>query len=870
MRLLFQLTALVSLCLAINQSLAQFNDVSEELGTLPPVATSYNGNGASFADFNNDGWDDLSFGRGVYDPVFFVNNEGEFEPAPFSIPNIDGKQIMMLLWADYDGDGDMDLLITKSEGKIELWNNDGNFNFTEVAQDVGLATPNLFLSGAAFCDYDHDGDLDLYVATFYHPTIGVMEERAPMFFRNNGDGTFTNATIEVGLELQQRPMFQPLFMDIDGDGWEDLYLITDRVFVENALFKNNGDGTFTNITESSGAGIMICSMTGTVGDYDNDGDLDVFISNSHVVGSKLMRNNGDETFTEVASELGVNQNQLGWGGMWLDYDNDTWQDLFMGLTNNGVVDWQGNRFFRNEEGQGFTNVSSELGIAEEMTETYVAIMADFDHDGYYDYFNNNKNGYSPTLFKNTTGENNYISVTLEGTLSNGKGIGSWIKCYADGHEYVRFKLCGENLVGQNGDRIVFGLGQHDHIDSLVVSWNRGTRDVFYDLEPNQNIHVIEGLSEYLGMPITTDGSTVLCQGMSVTLSIGEFDDYQWSNGETGSEITITEPGIYTVELLTPIGVYVSSESIEITIATEPNILVDVAHQTCAGVQDGAIFTTVENIDYESLIWDDGSTELSHTNIDPGTYSFVLTDSHGCEYSVEVMVLAAEPLDTYLFTEDVTCFGESDGMAEIFMFGGTPPFDYDWGEENPQQLSAGVHEVNITDGLGCSIEVNVVIEEPDPLQVQYVVLTPATETELASLEAFITGGIAPYELICSAGEVSGTQVFGLPAGWHTISVIDAHGCSVEHEVEIEQVTSITEKNRNECTLFPNPARDWVQLGCDPPYGTEFTVHSAAGRLVIHSRFDGRLIDVSGLVPGYYVFTLLNTTKPERMAFIRSAD
>lgn len=850
-------------------SSAQFVDASEQLGVLPSVLTSNNGNGASFTDFNNDGWDDLSFGRGAHDPVFYVNNQGVFEPAPFSIPNIDGRQVMMLLWADYDGDGDMDLLITKSQGKIELWNNDGNFNFTEVAQQVGLATPNLFLSGAAFCDYDHDGDLDLYVATFYHPTLGVEAVKEPMFFRNNGDGTFTNTTQEVGLHLGQRPMFQPLFMDIDGDGWEDLYLITDRVFVENALFINNGDGTFTNITDDSGAGIMICSMTGTVGDYDNDGDLDVFISNSHVVGSKLMRNNGNQTFSEVASDLGVNINQLGWGGMWLDYDNDTWQDLFMGLTNNRLVNFQGNHFYRNNEGQGFTNVSADLGIADEITETYVAIMADFDHDGYYDFFNNNKQGHTPKLYRNTPGDNNFISVTLQGTLSNGKGIGSWVKCYADGHEYVRFKLCGENLVGQNGDRIVFGLGQHDHIDSLVVNWNRGTRDAFYDLSPNQHVHVIEGLSQYEGMPIITDGSTFLCQGMSITLSIGEFDDYQWSNGETGAQVTITEPGVYTVEVLTPMGVYVTSSPIEITGAEEPNVQVEVAHQTCAGEQDGAIYMTIDNIEYESFIWDDGATDLILTDLAPGTFNFLLTDHHGCTYNGDVQLLAAEPMNPYIFSEHVSCFGGHDGFAEVFMFGGTPPFDFDWGAYNSIQLSAGTYTVVITDGVGCSVPTVVAIEEPDPLEVEIEIIQ-ATEATFGSLHLTINGGVPPYEVNCLSGEVSGDQVLGLPAGWHLVTVFDAHGCSIEYEVEIELLMSVREQHGGMCHVYPNPAREWLQLRCELAAETLYSIHNSSGQLVSQGRTNGLPFDISFLVPGYYVLTMHHVSEPVRMSFIRSAD
>jgi hypothetical protein len=296
----------------------------------------------------------------------------------------------MLLWVDYDNDGDLDLLVTKNNGPIELWQNDGSFNFTNVAEAAGFPNENFEYTGAAFCDYDHDGFLDLYVAKFYHPNISIADNKRGVLYRNNGDGTFTDVTELAGVQVGQRPCFQPVFLDYNNDGWEDLYLITDRVFVENALFRNNGDGTFTNVTTESGAGLMICSMTGTIGDYDNDGDLDVFISNSHTIGSKLLRNEGNDTFTEASAVLGVNLHQLGWGGLWLDYDNDTWQDLFMSLTNNGLIPFSGNRFYRNNEGESFTDVSDETGINDVVTESYVSIMADIDHDGYYDFYLNNK------------------------------------------------------------------------------------------------------------------------------------------------------------------------------------------------------------------------------------------------------------------------------------------------------------------------------------------------------------------------------------------------------------------------------------------------------------------------------------------------
>jgi len=327
------LAAAVLLCTAFSLC-AQFSDASSMLGVLPSVATTYNGNGVSFCDFNHDGFDDLCIGRGSQAIKFYENVAGVFQPAAFEIPNATGHQINAVLWADYDSDGDLDLLITKVNGPIELWQNNGDFVFENVAATAGITSAHRHYVGAAFADYDHDGDLDLYVATFYSALLETNPAMASLFYRNNGDGTFTEVAQAIGAYVPPRTTFQPVFLDFNNDGWEDLYLITDRVFTENALFKNNGNGTFSNVSVGSGANIMICSMTGTVGDYDNDADLDVYVTNSPPVGAKLLRNNGNETFTDVSVSTGTNVTEIGWGSLWLDYDNDSWQDLFVSLTTN--------------------------------------------------------------------------------------------------------------------------------------------------------------------------------------------------------------------------------------------------------------------------------------------------------------------------------------------------------------------------------------------------------------------------------------------------------------------------------------------------------------------------------------------------------
>ncbi len=800
-------------CLPSLSVIAQFEDVSDLLGSLAPVQTTYNGNGVSFADLNRDGWDDLTIGRGNGEIAIYLNINGSFQPAPFTIPNLNAKQVQMVLWFDADNDGFLDLLVTKDQAPIELWRNDGAYHFTNIAAEAGISQQSLNYSGAAVCDFDHDGDLDFYVGKFYHPSINLSPTFENEFYRNNGDGTFTEVTNEIGLQLGQRPTFQPLFLDYNNDGWEDLYLITDRVFVENALFRNNGDGSFTNVTPETGAGIMICSMTGTVADYDNDGDLDVFISNSHVVGSRLMRNNGNETFSEVSEQLNLNVNQLGWGGLWIDYDNDTWQDLFMGLTSNGLFQFPGNRMYKNLQGNWFVDVSVEVGINNELIQTYVCAMADFDHDGYTDFVTNNNHLFSPKLFHNLGGSHHYLSVSLEGVTSNLQGIGSWITCYANGQSYVKYKLAGENLIAQNGDRMVFGLGDTQTVDSLVVQWNRGTRDVYYNVPANEHLHIIEGLSALFPIEVApVGGNAAFCQNQALELTVGDFESYLWSTGETTPTITVNEPGTYGVQVTTSTGHQFESALLEVEVYPEPYIDTAVSHQWCADQADAWAEVLIDGSNEPSLVWSDGSHGCCIENLLPGTVTYTFTDAYQCTYSGTIEIQSAEPLIVLAQTSPASCAGYHDGQCEVVAFGGSPPYVIDWHGVDSQLLSADLYEVTVTDAHGCMHTIEYAIFEPEALEAE-VTIVHCMNGSNGSASLNIEGGTPPYSVLWTGAEGFGTEAFGLPAGWYDVEVTDAHACKWSANFEVLSETSVYTIPAAKCLLYPNPARDYLHSsGC----------------------------------------------------------
>ena len=482
---------ILSACLHVALlSQAQFVDVSDVHGIDNINEGTFDGNGVSFYDFNHDGWDDLTLANGDDEPLFYINNQGSLELTSLNITVNPVAHVVMILWADYDNDGDSDLLTTQLGGYLQLWENDGEFNFTDISASAGLDLGTWDWWGASWCDYDHDGDLDFYAAKYYDDINNTNPDHESQFYRNNGDGTFTDVTIDAGVHLAPQATFQPVWFDYDHDGWEDLYLIIDRIVWINRMFKNNGDGTFTDMSGITGTNLLTNAMTGTMGDFDNDLDYDLYVTNGPA-GNFLLENEGIGIFDDITTSAGVGVYETSWGSLWLDYDNDTWQDLFVGTVGFQFGPEQ-NFFFTNNQNQTFTLSTEEVGLLGDDSPSFVCAMGDLNNDGYYDFVTNNNDPYPSKLWLNDGGDNNYLSLSFEGVLANRDGIGTWINCYAEGNAYTRFTHCGEDLAGQSSVKEIFGLGQMNVVDSLTVTWNSGTVDKYFNVPVNQHYHIVEG------------------------------------------------------------------------------------------------------------------------------------------------------------------------------------------------------------------------------------------------------------------------------------------------------------------------------------------------------------------------------------------
>ena len=688
-----------------------FVDVADSLGVSAiPMSLQY-GSGVSFYDFNEDGWDDLSFVMVNDSNVFYINNGGTFEKLPSFI---DGPgQTKHLVWVDYDNDGDLDIAVTTFEGRYKLYQNDGNFNFTDVSEQAGLIQANERHYGITFGDYDRDGYLDMYVTVYEQ--LGTPEQnwtRLNHLYRNNGDGTFTNVTEEAGVGDGIRLSFKGVWMDYDNDGWPDLFVINDRVY-KNSLYRNNGDGTFTDVSVE--AGIELGGqdpMTATVGDFDNDGDLDIYMTNTNspLKRGMLLVNNGDGTFSQLAEDYGVDVFGWTWGAIWIDYDNDTDQDLYvahghpnLGITNNP------NFLLENFDGLFFEEVTEQEMAGPDIKKSYGVARGDINNDGYYDIAVINRNPDDVQLWQNAGGANNHIKITLTGTASNRMAIGSWIKVFINGNQYTQYTLCGENYISQNSQHHIFGLADAEIVDSVWVEYNRGHIDKYYNLAANQHYYFTEG-DTYLAS-LEVQGSTTICAGDSVTLHAGNHESYLWSTGDTTQYIVVSQPGTYFAQVTNAFHVQTATDTVEVILAPDPEIDFNATHPLCHNDSNGSI--TLENLvgaEAAEVNWSNGMTGVMIDSLAGGVYDFEFVDVIGCSASGSVLLQNPLPLSVQVFVFPETA--GNDGGFNLIINGGVPPYfvylDSMLVQPIMDDLSSGVYQLIVVDTNGCSFEVELQI------------------------------------------------------------------------------------------------------------------------------------------------------------------
>jgi hypothetical protein len=505
------------------------------------------GSGVALIDYDNDGWLDIyllngsTFGalKGTEPApramLLHNNHDGTFTDVTDSAGVANERWGFGVAVADYDNDGWPDIYVSNF-GKNRLYHNNHDGTFTDVAERAGVALGG-WSTGATWGDYDHDGLLDLFVPGYItfdpdHPLIagqrpipesscqyrGVTNFCGPLgligekdhLFHNNGDGTFTDVSVHAGVsEKYDAYGFASVFVDVDDDGWPDILVANDSV--PNFFYRNNHDGTFEDLSYLSGfavdgEGRPHSSMGIAVGDYNRDGRLDFYVTAFSDDYNVLYQNNGDLSFSDVASKAGLAELTipfLGWGTGFFDFDNDGLLDLF--VVNGHVYpsvekhDWgttwaQRPLLFRNLDGQHFREVPAATGSGlATVIPGRGAAFGDLFNDGRINVVINNMDA-PPTLLRNVAkNENHWIELKLVGGAKSPRdAVGAKVHLTAGGIRQRADVFSGGSYGSTSDFRVHFGLGTHLRPDRVEIHWPSGLTEEIAIPAPDHIYTVVEG------------------------------------------------------------------------------------------------------------------------------------------------------------------------------------------------------------------------------------------------------------------------------------------------------------------------------------------------------------------------------------------
>lgn len=384
-------------------------------------------------------------------------------------------------WGDYDNDGYPDLFLS-NYGIDELWHNNQDGTFENVTFSSGVrGCSACYSTNALWFDNDLDGDLDLYVSDI---------AQANRLYRNDGDGEFREIGAGAGL-ADEGETWTSLAFDVNQDKYPDMYVINDNG--ENNFYINNGDWTFTESTDSFGLFDNGNGMGVDLTDFNQDGQFDIYLTNIYSnEPNPFFVATTEVGFIDQAGPLGVDSAGWAWGCRFFDFDHDRDEDLFVVTGHELSGDRDLNMFFRND-GAFFLDLSKELKLDNDLDARGLETF-DFDNDGDLDMIVTNWNGEVLLYRNNEIGQeydnNHWVSIDLEGTTTNRDALGTRVRIRIDGEDQWRIKS-GANLLGQSDVPIHFGLGAADNIDELEVIWSDGGQEIFYDIGVNRSIKIKE-------------------------------------------------------------------------------------------------------------------------------------------------------------------------------------------------------------------------------------------------------------------------------------------------------------------------------------------------------------------------------------------
>ena len=486
---------IICLFVCFNLSLSSqilFEDEASIRGITSLVSSDGNGTGISFADFDNDGWDDITIPSGNGENLkFFKNFDGFYVEQELLRPPV-SYRTRSVSWVDYDNDGDRDLFVVSDTNGNRLYRKEDDGSFLNVTTTSGLFEDNVFTYSVSWGDIDNDGCLDLFLSNRTNNSL-----ISNYLFKNNCDGTFSDITNSAGISSDARLTFGVGFFDYNNDGFQDIYVINDKNSA-NRMYKNNGDSTFSDVSTETSTGIIIDAMSVSIDDYNSDGFLDIYITNtqndieSPTLGSVLLKNVNGIEFEDVSAETGTQLDGWCWGANFLDAENDSDLDLYVSCIFVEPPGTDSYGFYENDSSSNYSQPSN-IGFLNNDLESFGSASGDANNDGKTDLLVINNGNILPNLWINKTSTtNNYLAINLEGIISNKDAVGSKIEISINGNKQYRYIMNGESYISQNSFKEIFGLGSSTLVDYVKVTWLSGIIDTIFNVNANQIISIQEG------------------------------------------------------------------------------------------------------------------------------------------------------------------------------------------------------------------------------------------------------------------------------------------------------------------------------------------------------------------------------------------
>lgn len=662
------------------------------------------GGGISLVDLNDDGRDDVVFAPEMGYVYAYINEYPTWQRISlFEMPGV-SKQC---LFADYDNDGDQDVAISYFNHPLELYRNDGSFQFTNVSNQIDPSV-NFIQSifGITWGDIDSDGWLDLYCSSYsYHP-------EAYSFLLHNDQGSFfSDYSYLYALPSTGRLVTQSLIVDLNDDSIQDIWEANDRSPQDRIFIQNNGSW-FQYSPEAAGV-TNLCAMSLSPNDFDHDGDLDVYISNDPVGNRMFVQSDQNTPFCEVcpsfseqANQLGLSVNKMCWGATWIDWNNDMQDDLFVSTSETLPVETADELLIKTPE--GFQSVMLDW-LHDIPKKTYSAARGDLNGDHKEDLvLSHAGNSENEMIFNDNVG-GNWLSVRLTGVQSNRDAIGAKISVFVGGTNYSKWLMCGQDYLSQHSRNLIFQLGTFERVDSIFIRWPNGLMEYIFNTPANTELDLVEGQASKFYWPFS---QVEICPNDSLFQPISLATAFYWNDNETASSFyTPSESGPVNGRFLFQ-NQWIYTDTISIHLLEIPEVVIAESTPLCFGENNGMLSLVNANDEqWNQIYWlENGLPVLS--NLASGEYLFWLETTDGCGSSGTYFLSEPSPLNCEVFTQDsMFTFSANGGVGEydFFINGLALQQDYLFGPEEGDYL------FEVRDENGCTCQSDFTVDYPSNIE-----------------------------------------------------------------------------------------------------------------------------------------------------------